>query len=249
MNEKEYFTKSQFTELLNKLYDILSEAEAEGIITNLDDLMDRIGELETEIKRLTKSEIIKEIRKILELWSPNLISWMRKRGYKLGKLVEELAPPTLGEMYAMLEEENRRLREEIERLKKMKITQEQAKILKELENKLKELSEQLKKSEIEKVSKEIERLKEIIKDIEEYVQIPKPELVFIQHAEPIDKEDLEAIEEILGMPYFEAIEKYYDAISKGDTTTIEDFRKKIEEVLNILRRRYALRGKRWMYEF
>ncbi|MEM3725122.1 MAG: hypothetical protein QW209_06375 [Nitrososphaerota archaeon] len=177
---KEYFTKSQFTELLDRLYDILSEAEAEGVITNSEDLLTRISELETELKRLTKSEIIDEIKKLMEKWSPGIIPWMRKKRYELGRIAKELAPPTLEEMYAELEEKARKLEEEVKRLRKERVSPEKARRIAEMERKVKELSEQLKQREIElkEAREEAERLRKELEMLK-----PTPAEVVYVHIE------------------------------------------------------------------
>jgi len=115
----EYFTERGWRKFLDKLSDILWDAEREGVVADslpiLEDIEDRITP-QVKAKVLTKSEVMDEIKKILEeRGGPHLISWLREKHGELPE-IEAIVPVTPEEMYAEAEVRIKELEEKIKKL-------------------------------------------------------------------------------------------------------------------------------------
>jgi hypothetical protein len=174
----EYFTEKGWRKFLDKLNDVLWEAEKEGVIPDslpiIEDIEDRITP-QVKAKVLTKSEVMDEIKKILEeRGGPLLISWLRSKYGEL-PIIEEMIPPSLEEMYAEAEQKIRELEEEVKRLRAKKIAPTK---VRGLEEQVKELKKQVEEKEIKlrEAEQEIARLK---KELEKYEPYLPGEIVYV----------------------------------------------------------------------
>jgi len=174
----EYFTEKGWRKFLDTLTDILWEAKNEGIITDslpiIEDIDDRITP-QVKAKVLTKSEVMDEVKKILEeRGGASLISWLRSKYGELSA-IEKMMPPSLTKMYAEAEQKIKELEKGVKKLKEKKIAPTE---VRSLEEQVKELKKQVEEKEIKlrEAEQEIARLK---KELEKYESYLPGEVVYV----------------------------------------------------------------------
>jgi len=167
----EYFTEKSWRKFLDTLTDILWEAKNEGIIPDslpiIEDIDDRITP-QVKAKVLTKSEVMDEVKKILEeRGGASLISWLRSKYGELSA-IEKMMPPSLTKMYAEAEQKIKELEKGVKKLKEKKIAPTE---VRGLEEQIKELKKQVEEKEIKlrEAEQEIARLKQRLEKYEPYL--------------------------------------------------------------------------------
>lgn len=75
---------------------------------------------------------------------------------------------------------------------------------------------------------------------------PAVEIVPVRRAEPLQKQEIKGIEEILGMPYSKAIDKFQTAIAENRTEEIAKWRELFKRAKEETRALYKTKGKRWI---